>query len=374
MSKNKINILQFICSAGFYGAERWILALAKNLDRSKFSCDLAVTLEGSTEQVEIAQYYEGEYGNVHSLKMKGRFDLSIIDKLVQLIKEKDIDIIHTHGYKSDIIGVLAARKAGIKVVITPHGFSTDIDLKLRAFMWLGCQFFRFADQVVPLSPQLMKDVRGYGVKEKRLTYVQNGVDLSEAETQRQVLNNPLKQNNEKRIGFIGQMIARKNIEHILDIFDEMAKKDDSLHLYLLGDGDKRQELEEYANGLSTASRIKFLGFRDDRIEWLHSFDLFVMSSVLEGIPRCLMEAMAMGIPVAAYDIPGVDQLVKHKETGYLATLNDKAELKRHWGVLLNNPEEASRVATNGVNFVNKHYSAQRMGQEYMDVFSRLMDK
>lgn len=374
MSNRKINVLQFICSAGFYGAERWVLALAKNLDQERFKCDLAVTLEGNTEQAEIAQHFDGIYGDVFSLKMKNRFDLAVINKLVDLIKEKNIDIIHTHGYKSDIIGVLAARKAGIKVVITPHGFSTDIDFKLRTFMWLGCQFFRFADKVVPLSPQLMEDVRGYGVKEEKLVYVQNGVDLSEVEEQREKTVNPLKNQSEKRIGFIGQMIARKNIEHILDVFDSLASNDESMHLYLLGDGDKRSELEAYAKTLDTASRITFLGFRDDRIEWLHSFDLFVMSSVLEGIPRCLMEALAMGVPVAAYDIAGVDQLVKHKETGYLAELNNKSELANYWDILLNNEDEAQRISENGIAFVNQYYSAQRMGQEYMDVFTDMMER
>ena len=96
--------------------------------------------------------------------MSNRFDLGIIGKLVALIKDRDIDVIHTHGYKSDILGVIAARKAGIKCVVTPHGFENAKDLKLRLFIWAGCKAMGFADKVVPLSPQLLDDSRRMGVK------------------------------------------------------------------------------------------------------------------------------------------------------------------------------------------------------------------
>lgn len=373
----KLKVMQFICSTGFYGAERWVLALTKNLDRNKFTSELVITIEGDAEVPEVAEHFKQSHGRVHSIKMKNRFDLSTVSSLAKLMKDEQVDIIHTHGYKSDIIGLLAARKAGVKIVMTPHGFSTQIDLKLKTFMWLGCQSFRFADRVVPLSSQLMKDVRRYGVKEERLTYVQNGVDLSEIEEQRVKESNPLRQgaqSEEVRIGFVGQMIARKQIEHILDVFQIVAGTNKNIKLYLLGDGDKRAELEAYARTLNVAEQIEFLGFRDDRIEWLHSFDLFVMSSVLEGIPRCLMEAMAMGVPVAAYDIAGIDQLITHKETGYLATLNDKEELAKHWKTLINDKEESSRISDNALEFVNRNYSANRMAQEYSQVFSELAGK
>jgi glycosyltransferase involved in cell wall biosynthesis len=369
---DKINILQLICSAGFYGAERWVLALAKHINREHFTCDLAVTLEGVMNEPEIVKHYQGTCGDVFQLPMQNKFDFFVVNKLVDLIRERNIHIIHTHGYKSDILGILAAKKAGIKVVVTPHGFSTDIDFKLKTFIWIGCQMFRFADKVIPLSPQLMSDVRQFGVKEKNLSYVQNGVDLSEIESQKAILTNSLRVPNLKRIGFIGQMIGRKNIQHILDVFNVLADEDDSLRLYLLGDGDKRAELESYANKLKCIEKIEFLGFRDDRIEWLHSFDLFVMSSVLEGIPRCLMEAMAMGIPVVAYDIAGIDQLIKHSQTGYLAKLNDQEQLSQHWRTLLNNDALAETISNNACDFVYKHYSAHRMAREYAVIFTKMM--
>ena len=372
MSTKKLNILQFICPTGFYGAERWILALAKHLPAEQVRCDLAITLEDNSKNLELVKKYRQECGETFEIPMSHRFDLGVVNKLVDLIKQRNIDIIHTHGYKSDILGVIAARKAGIKCVVTPHGFENAKDLKLRFFIWLGCKAMTFADIVAPLSPQLVEDSRNAGVKASKIVYVQNGVDLSEVDAQRK-LDNPLKSTGDaKRIGFIGQMISRKNIFDILDVFDQLHTKHPDIRLILLGDGDQRSELERYAKKLDSIENIDFLGFRDDRLELLQSFDLFVMTSTLEGIPRCLMEACAMGTPVAAYNIAGIDQLITHQQSGLLANPGDKNTLMSYWEKLLFDRDYAKSLSDNGQLYVNQHYSAQRMANEYLDLFSTLV--
>jgi glycosyltransferase involved in cell wall biosynthesis len=371
MSSSRINVLQFICPTGFYGAERWILALTKFLPPEHVRSDLAVTLEDNSRDLKLVRVFREQYGEAFEIPMSSRFDMGVIAKLVQLIRERDIHIIHTHGYKSDILGVIAARKAGIRCVSTPHGFENAKDLKLRLFIWLGCKAMSFADKVVPLSPQLMKDSRNVGVRQSKLEYIQNGVDLSEVDEQRRKPNPMKGADGTKRIGFVGQMISRKNIHDILDIFESISRDHDNLKLVFVGDGDQRKELEEYASHLDSRDRIEFLGFRDDRLELLQSFDLFVMTSTLEGIPRCLMEACAMGIPVAAYDIPGIDQLITHEQTGLLAPLKDKQTLQGYWERLLFDVECATKIAEHARDFVHTHYSANRMAREYLDLFTRL---
>jgi glycosyltransferase involved in cell wall biosynthesis len=368
-SSSTINVLQFICPTGFYGAERWILALAKHLDPSKIRCDLVVTAEADNPDLELCKEYKKLGLDSYEIPLKNKFDLGAVSKLAELIKQKNIHIIHTHGYKSDIIGVLAARKAGIPVVVTPHGFENAKDFKLRSFIWLGCQAMRFATKVVPLSQQLLQDCKKIGVKAEKLLYIQNGVDLSEVEA----TPKPQRVDDaEKRIGFVGQMISRKNIKDLLDIFDTLAQKHPNTRLILLGDGDQRAELEVYAATLKNQAKIEFLGFRDDRLELLKSFDLFVMTSTLEGIPRCLMEATAAEIPVAAYNIAGVDQLITHNESGLLAPLGDKQQLLQHWETLLYDEAQAQKLASEAKRFVYQHYSANRMADEYTELFSALV--
>lgn len=366
-----MKILQFICSTGFYGAERWVLALSKHLPDDTQSA-LAVTLEPGTEELELVAQF-ASLGQTHAIPMKHRFDLSAVGQLANIIKQEGYDILHTHGYKSDILGVMAARKAGIPCVVTPHGFENAADLKLRLFIWLGCQSMKYADKVVPLSKQLLEDVRRYNVPEQKLLYIQNGVDLSEVETVR--LTQPEHAPRDiKTIGFVGQMISRKNIRAILDTFNTLYQQRQDIRLVLLGDGESRPELERYSQQLPAKKAIEFLGFRNDRLTLLRDFDLFVMTSTLEGIPRCLMEACAMAIPVSAYDIPGIDQLITHQQSGLLAPLHDQAQLLQDWQTLLDDKETATRLANNARQFVYEHFSAQRMANEYHTLFTALTNE
>jgi len=374
VSQQKIKVLQFICSTGFYGAERWILALAKNLPKDSIQCDLVVTLEDNSKDLELVrEYKKQEIGKVFEVPMRHKFDFSVVNKLAKLIKDNGYDVIHTHGYKSDILGVLAAKKAGIRSVVTPHGFENAEDLKLRLFIWLGNKMMKYANVVVPLSKALCKDVKGFGVKHTKIEYVQNGVDLSEVEEQKVKDNKLTSVGDAKRIGFVGQMISRKNIRDILDIFETLAAKYPNITLSLLGDGESRVELEEHTKSLKHKNRIEFMGYRDDRLELLQSFDLFVMTSTLEGIPRCLMEATAMGIPVAAYNIAGVDQLIEHDKTGLLAPFGEKETLATYWEALLFDEEKAKRLSDNACEFVNENYAGKRMATEYIEVFKQLLN-
>jgi glycosyltransferase involved in cell wall biosynthesis len=367
----KTKILQFICPTGFYGAERWVLALANNLDVTKYQCDLAVTVEPSQDRLEIVKQYPKHAGECFELNASGPFDPSVIRQLTKVIKDHGISIIHTHGYKSDIIGLIAAKLTGIKCVATPHGFGLQHTFKHKAYVKLGAWALRFVDGVAPLSTELVDDCLASGVPERLITYIKNGVDLKEVE---QVRTKESASPAEPVVGFIGQMIPRKNIRDILEIFSEISEEIGGLQLELLGDGDSRAELEALAANMPYAENIHFLGFRNDRLEKLKGFSLFAMSSTSEGIPRCLMEAMAMGIPVAAYDIPGIDQLIEHEKTGLLATLHDRESLKSAWRKILTNHEYAKSLGEQGRQFVLKEYSAARMASEYEALFTTLLEQ
>ena len=228
---------------------------------------------------------------------------------------------------------------------------------------------------MPLSRQLYDECLYFGVPETKLQYIQNGVDLKEVETYRLTKSNIIKAPDEERvIGFIGQMIPRKKVDHILEIFDRLVEKHPNVRLELLGDGESRPALEAQAANLKSKDKIHFMGFRNDRLERLKNFDLFVMSSSDEGIPRCLMEAMAMETPVTAYNIKGIDQLLEHEKTGLLATYGDKETLLSYWEKALYDQEYAQSLARNGREFVLENFSAGRMAREYMDIFQELVIK
>ena len=372
MNNKKINVLQFICPTGFYGAERWVVALANNINVDKVRCDLVVTQESASHDLSVVEQFPLGESQTFKIPMNGRFDISVINKLVDIIKLREIDIIHTHGYKSDILGILAAKKAGITSVVTPHGFGDLSDWKLKLYVKLGCFSFRFFDAVVPLSRQLMSELQQMGINQSILSYIANGVDLTEVDairTSSSLLDNPKKI---KRIGFIGALRQGKNVTQMIDVFNAVWLADNNVELILVGDGNEREALELQASKLVCGKAIKFLGFRADRLDILRSLDLFVLTSLSEGIPRCLMEALGMGTPIVAYDIPGVDQLVKHEETGLLAPVGNVEILASYWQRMLNDEKFSQRMADNGLVFVNENFSGSRMAKEYTQLFERLL--
>ena len=121
-TQRPLKVLQFICSTGFYGAERWILALCNNTESTDCEYSLAVTDEENSQDLELVKHFRRDCGEAFALPMKHKFDYSVVTKLAEHINTHNIDIIHTHGYKSDILGILAAKKAKVPVVVTPHGF------------------------------------------------------------------------------------------------------------------------------------------------------------------------------------------------------------------------------------------------------------
>lgn len=368
-----IQVAQFICPAGFYGAERWILALARNLDKTVCPPKLIVTMEPGMQELEVVKHFRNLGGEVAEIPTRGRFDIASVSALRDYVREHGIQILHTHGYKSDIIGLLAARMAGIKALSTPHGFENANDLKLRSYIWLGNQFLKRFDHVAPLSTQLLTDLDSIGVNRQKVTYIQNGVDLDEVEEQFAIDDNPLVlEKKNKRVGFIGQLISRKNIPHLLDVFDLVTKRFPQAELVLIGDGEERDQLEQQARKQLADRNVSFLGFRDDRLAWLQSFDAFVMTSTLEGIPRCLMEAMAMGVPICAYEISGVDQLIEHGVNGQLAPYGDKEQLANHLHQILSDDEFSSSLAQRARQYVYDRFSGQRMADEYIDLYKIML--
>lgn len=365
-----LRVLEFICPTGFYGAERWVIAMAKGMaQQPHVICELAVTRE-SPEPLEVCTQFEALGLKTHEIPLSHRFDIGAISKLAQLIREREIDVIHTHGYKSDILGLLAAQRAGIPAVCTPHGFENAQDWKLKLYMWLGGLTFKHFAKVSPLSPQIEDDLKTqYRVPSNKIHPILNGVDLSEVAQVRE--NTPKTENDKFVIGYIGQLISRKNVSDLLRAFALFIEKQPNAELQLIGDGPERQSLTTLARSLGIDEKVNFLGFRADRLSLLRQFDAFAMTSTLEGIPRCLMEAMAMETPMTAFSIPGVDQLIRNNETGLCCKFGDTAALAEIWQKLYANPELAKQLTQTARKTVDSEFSAERMAQEYTDLFEAI---
>lgn len=350
----------------------WILALAKNLDASLVRCHLGTSNESPDQNQELYHRFQLLGLPSYQIRMRGRFDVRSIWRLANLIRRQGIDIIHTHGYKSDLLGLMAARLAGVPCLSTPHGFENAPDLKLQMFIRLGCMALRHFDMVAPLSEELWEDMGRIGVRASKVRLIVNGVDLTEVEAERRNDSPPIyPKGREKLIGYVGQIAHRKNIADMIKTFDLLYHEHKEIRLILIGEGPQRSDFEQFARSLPSAGHIDFLGYRTDRLRLVKELDLFCMTSSLEGIPRCMMEAMAMGTPVAAFQIPGIDRLIIPEKTGLMAHFGDIQGLKGCFDRILFDKPFAEELAQNGRAHILGNFSAKRMAEEYSEAYYKL---
>jgi glycosyltransferase involved in cell wall biosynthesis len=365
---NQLRVLQMGSPTGMYGAERWIMALVRHLDPARIESRVGVILDDLSQPAPLVQAAAAAGFGTHVVPAPGRINWAAVRGLRDVIVRERIDVLHTHFYKTDLIGLLAVRGTGCRIVTTPHGWSTDAGLALRAYEALDRAIFPFFDAVVPLSQDLHDGLRRLpGI---RLHLIRNGVDLGEVEQTVDLAPEAREWRaaGDFVVGYVGQLIARKGLDVLFRAF--AAAEVPNKRLVLVGQGDQRAELEALAATLGIADRTHFLGFRDDRIAVMRGFDVFALPSRLEGIPRCLMESMAAGVPIVASDIPGCRDLVEHDRTGLLFRLDDVDALRTQLE-LLRDGERRARYAAAAHTLVNERYSARAMAEAYEQLFIEL---
>ncbi len=364
-------VMQLGSPTGLYGAERWILALVRHLDPAQVESIVAVILDDPKLDAPLIASARALGFRTAVFEAHGRVNWAAVRKLRSYLVEQGVDCLHTHGYKTDVIGLLATRGTRCKLITTPHGWNTQGGFALRMYEVLDRILFAFFDAVVPLSEAICEPLRRYPFIRRKVELIQNAVDIGEIDAVSEIAA-PIrawKEDGNFVVGYIGQLIPRKCIPLVLEAFARLpvAKK----KLALLGEGAQRAELEAQAVALGIRNDVEFFGFRPDRIGFLKGFDVFVLASRLEGIPRCLMEAMAAQVCIVASDIPGCADLIRDGETGLLFELDNGAALL---GQLQKCVEvgERDRLARNGREYVVANYSATAMAARYQDLYRRLL--
>ena len=171
------------------------------------------------------------------------------------------------------------------------------------------------------------------------------------------------------IGYIGRLVPPKGIDTLLDSVSRLSFE--NWRLAIIGEGESRSVLEKRAKDLRINDKVCFYGFREDRIAFLRGFDVFVLPSRSEGTPRCIMEAMAAGVPVVASDIKGCRVLVLNEQTGLLFPVGADQILAGCIETIASDEAIRNRLVQRGREFINSRFSAGRMAGEYTELYLAL---
>ena len=273
------------------------------------------------------------------------------------------DLVHTHASKAGVLGRVAARLAGVPAVLhTPHAyfFQGKRGAARRLFCGLERTMLPLTSATVALcESQRRLAVDELGAAPGSVEVVANGVDTSHFAARagrsaaRQALGLP---EEAPVLGSIVRLSPQKGCDLFLQALARVAAKLPALRAVLVGDGPLRRRVQRLACRLGVAGRLIRLPHADDPRRIYEALDVFVLPSRYEGMPYVLLEAMAMGLPVAATDIPGIRDVVADGATGLLAAPGRPQELTQCILQLLRDPERARRMGSEGRQRVVQHFA------------------
>jgi len=333
-------------SAGWAGGERYLLALATELDRKRF--ELAVVVPGPGPLVERLHALDVETARVP-------LDARLVSPaaflgLVRALERLRPAIVQSHGARSNVYTRLAARYAGVPVVLsTVHNSLFDYDVPgWRRTLYVLAERLTspLADRIVAVSAAIARDlVERYGIAAARTVVVRNGIDAWAFRPTREpaAVRADLGVAGGRRVVVMaGRMTPQKGWDVLLEAAARLAAARSDLAWVLVGDGPLRPALTRRAAELAVAAH--FTGARADMADVLGCADVVVLASRSEGLPFTLLEAMALGKPVVATRVGGVPEVVEEGRSGRLVPREDPAALATAIADVLEAPAAAAMGA------------------------------
>lgn len=366
-----MTVLHLISSSGFFGAEKVVLTLARNGHAVGMRSIIGVIEDQRTGPSALAGRARKEGLPVATFPSAGRWDVNVPGRVAGFLKENAVNILHTHNYKSDLIGLWAARQAGVPVMATAHGF-TGMNAKVsfyeRLDRWVLARMF---DRVVVVTEQMLPSMPS----EKRRV-IPNGLDtqrLAETSGRRETVRSSWGLSPSAVLaGTVGRLSPEKNQAALVRAVAHLREKGVPVKAVIVGEGPCRTEIEAEIAQYQLGAEVILTGLRDDVDDLYAAMDIFVLPSLTEGVPLTILEAQAAGVPVAASSVGGVPEIIGDGETGLLFDPGDDAGLVTAMERLIADKPLRARLAAEGQTRVREKFSLEKMRESYRTVYEELL--
>lgn len=385
--QRKIKVAHIIARMITGGADENTLFTMEGLDKNKYEVDL---ITGEEFDENILSKVKNNHFNIIQIKglkwkLNFLYDPIVLLKLIKLLKSKHYDIVHTHTTKAGILGRIAAYISGVPVIV--HGLhgSTFEAFDSGLLNWLLFLFERltgrFTDAYISVSKVLSETYieKGIGKKDNHYT-VYSGMELSKFYHARDKINYKEKYEElginagEFLIGNVARLETRKGHQFLLDAFKNVVEeqKDGRVKLLIIGEGNKEEYLESHVKELNLEGKVIFTGYREDVEELMALMDIFVLTSLREGLPRVLVQAAAVGMPSVAFNVDGVPEIIKDNYNGFLVKVKDVEQLENRIVKYMNNKELVLQHGRNGRQFIENKWSIKGMVDRIDKIYQKLI--
>lgn len=386
-------VLHLVTSFEAGGTERQFVELLKRLDRQRYDVRLAALRNEGALYEELA----ASFPEVPEFRLTSFYDrnaLRQLRKLQALLRRERIDILHTHGFYDSLFGAMAARLSGTRVIASQR------HLKLsdrRAHDWGTRVIHRLAHRVIVNSEAIRDSILARGsCPARKLVVIRNGLYSPVCHTPYRV-DAPAHRHNDadpneainrqahealcrelglrtdaKLVGMVARLVAVKGHRYFLEAAAGVARRQENVHFVLVGDGPLRSEIKRQASSLGIGDRVHLLGDRRDARRLAAAFDVAALSSLSEGLPNTVMEAMSAGVPVVATAVGGTPELIRDGETGYLVAPAEANALAERILAMLGDSAASRELAKRGREFVNTRFSMHRMVESVETLYEELL--
>lgn len=367
-----MRVLQLISSAGNYGAENSMVVLSHALQREGLYVHVGVFSNQHAPNREVADRALQAGLPVELIDCRGRVDFAAIRNLRKFIQTQKIDVVHTHGYKANLYGYRAAAPVGIPVLATCHNWA-DSNVPLWIYSALDRLALRRFTHVAAVSEGVKASLRRFGVPERKISVISNGIDIDALASARPSLREGALRDR-RIVGMVGRLVWAKGPEYLLRVAREILDEIPETIFVFVGDGPARKDLETMARQLGIEEATLFLGQRDDMPSVYASLDVSVLPSLMEGMPMTILEALAAARAVVATRVGAIPQLIRSEETGLLVDPGNTEQLRDALLRLLRDGDLRQRLGERGRKLAEKHYSAKAMAQNYIKLYETALIK
>lgn len=372
----KYKVIHYIESRSFGGAEQVVLNLICELDQNKWEPVLVYhpyeSLSPFIEKVKALKLNSVSIPHINNFR-----DIKGVIRLINKIREIQPAIFHAHLIWNLRCshGIIAAYLAGTPAIIATQHLYQEIHAR-RIYKMYILQFYQkfismLVDRYIAVSNKQAESLKTAVISGNKVNVVHNGIRIKEFchRTDGNLLKSVLSNNEEKALVLtVARLDRLKGHRYLI----EAATMAPEAKFLLAGDGPERLELENLAMEFNMTDRIIFLGHRNDIPALMNACDLFVIPSLLEGLPLSVMEAMAASIPVIATDIDGINEIIIDGENGFLVPPADAVALAEKINLAISNTSHAQTVAVAGKNRVRQQFSAKKMADGVTKIYEEII--
>ena len=357
-----------------YGAERVQIELSCYLRENGVDVGVGALEHAGAGQPAVLREASAQGLPTVAFPCSGALDPRLPLRLGHFMRAQHIDLLHTHNYKVDIYGYLATLGARTIPLATCHNWLTQ-GLKLRVFEALDKRVLLRFPHAVAVSEAISTELRRVGMPAHRCSRIDNGmkVDLLGGAAERRTARRTLGlADKDFVVATVGRMDRFKAHHLQLRMMARLRKEGIKVKLLLVGEGELERDLRGLCRELRLMDQVTFTGYLKDVRPALAAADLFLLSSISEGLPMVLLEAMGAGLPVISTSVGGIPEVLQDGRAGVLVPPRDPHALATALGRLVRTPKERATLGRAARRRYESNYSREIMGRRYLDLYRRLM--